>query len=259
MNRKAMNQMAFAAAGAAMLLSSSSLRASETDDNIESSFKKTYVYTTYLKDDSVSTDAKDGVVTLTGTVSEESHRAMAQETVASLPGVIRVENQLSTKAEEAAESADASIARKVKLALLFHRNVDAGKTDISVNDGVVTLKGEASSMAQKELTSEYAGDISGVRKVNNEMTIISAPEMAERTDSEKLDDASITAQVRQAMSTHRSTSAVKAKVETRDGAVTLTGIAGNAAEKSLITKLVSDIRGVNSVDNQMTVQVAMTK
>jgi osmotically-inducible protein OsmY len=259
MKQKAMYRLAFVAAAAAVFVTSAPLRASETDDRIESSFKKTYVYTTYLQGDAIKTEAKEGVVTLTGTVAEESHKALAQETVANLPGVTRVDNKLATKAEVAAENADTWIDRKVKLTLLFHRNVNASKTIIAVKDGVVTLKGEASSTAQKELTAEYAKDIEGVKEVKNEMTVVATPEAAVRTEGEKMDDASVTAQVKTALLTHRSTSSVKTKVETRNGEVTLTGIAKNAAEKSLVTKLVTDIQGVTSVKNEMTVEVPKTE
>ena len=259
MKRKAIGHLAFVAAAAAVFFGSTPLRASETDDKIESSFKQTYVYKTYLKDDAVKIEAKNGVVTLTGTVAEESHKALAQETAENLPGVTRVENQLATKAEVAAENADTWIGRKVKLALLFHRNVNAGKTAVEVKDGIVTLKGEASNTAQKELSAEYAKDIEGVKEVRNEMTVAATPEPAERTAGEKIDDASITAQVKTALLTHRSTSAMQTKVETRMGEVTVTGIAKNAAEKSLVTKLVADIQGVTTVKNEMTVDEPKTK
>lgn len=256
MKRKAMY---FAAAAAALIGASAPLRASEADDRIESSFKKTYVYQKYLKDDSITAEAEEGVVKLTGTVAEESHKKLAQETAEGLLGVTRVDNRLATKAEAAAESADTWIGRKVNLTLLFHRNVDAGDTIIEVKDGVVTLKGNASSVAQKELTAEYASDIGGVKEVKNEMTVAAKPEPAERTEAEKVDDASVTAQVKTALSNHRSTSSIKAKVETRNGEVMLTGIAKNAAEKTLVTKLVTDIRGVTGVKNQMTVEETLTK
>jgi len=259
MNRKAMYPMAFVAAATVLCITSAPLRASETDDRIEASFKKTYVYTTYLKDDAVNIDAKNGVVALTGTVAEESHKALAHETAVNLPGVIRVDNKLATQAEVAAENADTWMGRKVKLALLFHRNVNAGKTAIDVKDGIVTLKGEASSTAQKELTAECAKDIEGVKEVKNEMTVALTPEPTERTAGEKMDDASVTAQVKTALATHRSTSSIKTKVETRNGEVTLTGIALNTAEKSLVTKLVTDIQGVTSVKNEMTINEAKTK
>ena len=54
---------------------------------------------------------------------------------------------------------------------------------------------------------------------------------------------------------HRSTSALKTKVQTKDGVVTLSGIAKNDAEKSLVTKLVNDINGVTKVINNMTIAV----
>ena len=39
--------------------------ASGTDDNIEATVKKSYVFKTYLKGDDVTVQSKDGVVTLT--------------------------------------------------------------------------------------------------------------------------------------------------------------------------------------------------
>ena len=239
-----------------LLVTSASLRASDMDDRIESSAKKSYVFKTYLSEDSIKTVSKDGVVTLTGTVAYESHKSLAENTVESLPGVKSVDNRLKVKGEAPAEHSDAWIGMKVKSALLFHRNVRAGKTTVAVKDGVVTLTGEASSLAQKELTTEYAKDIDHVKAVKNEMTVAATPAKDERTTGEKIDDASITAQVKSALMSHRSTSALKTKITTMEGVVTVSGIAKNAAEKSLVTKLVTDIEGVNSVVNNMTIEVA---
>jgi hyperosmotically inducible protein len=128
-----------------------------------------------------------------------------------------------------------------------------------VKEGVVSLRGEAASQAQKELTTEYAKDVEGVKAVNNEMTIAKSPAPPAETIGEKIDDASITAQVKSSLMSHRSTSALKTKVETTDGVVTLSGIAKNAAEKSLVTKLVTDIDGVTSVINNMTIAVPVAR
>ena len=247
------------AASAAVFIIGTPLSASATDDKIEASFKQTYVYQQFLKDDVIRAEAKDGVVTLTGTVAEESHKVLAQATMASLPGVIRVDNQLVIAAGAAAGNADTWIARKVMLTLQFHRNVSAGQTAVEVQDGVVTLKGEAASTAQRELTAAYAEDIEGVKGVKNEMTVAATPEKAEGAPGDILDDASITAQVMAALMTHRSTRSVNARVATRNGEVTLTGLAKNAADRSLVARLVSDIRGVTSVKNQITVEEALDK
>lgn len=246
----------FVAAGA-MLVASTWLRASETDDRIESSAKKSYIFKTYLKDDSIKTQSKNGAVTLTGTVAESSHKSLAQDTVESLPGVKSVDNQLKVKGESPAEHSDGWLKTKVKTTLLFHRNVSASGTEVMVQNGVVSLRGEASSQAQKELTAEYAQDVEGVKEVKNEMTIGKTPAKPAQSIGEKIDDASITAQVKSSLMSHRSTSALKTKVETTDGVVTLSGQAKNAAEKSLVTKLVNDINGVKSVINNMTIAVAL--
>jgi hyperosmotically inducible protein len=237
-----------------VLISTSPLAyASETDDRIEAAAKKSYVFKTYLKDDAIKTEAKEGRVTLTGTVAESSHKALAENTVESLPGVTSVDNQLKIKAESPAEHSDAWLSTKVKSTLLFHRNVSASATDVYVKDGVVSLRGEASSEAQRELTAEYAQDVEGVKSVKNELTIAKTPPAPTQTLEEKIDDASISAQVKSSLAAHRSTSAVKTKVQTTDGVVTLSGVAKNAAEKSLVTKLANDIVGVTSVVNNMTI------
>ena len=235
------------------LLATSSLYAADTDDRIEAAAKKSHVFKTYLKDDAIKTESKNGVVTLTGTVSETSHISLAENTVESLPGVTRVDNQLKVKGEGPAEYSDAWVGTKVKSTLLFHRNVRATKTDVNVRDGVVILSGEAANQAQKELTTEYAKDVEGVKEVKNEMTIAKTPAQPDETMGEKMDDASITAQVKSSLLSHRSTSAIKTKVTTTDGVVTVSGVAKNDAEKSLVTKLVTDINGVTSVVNNMTI------
>jgi hyperosmotically inducible protein len=244
-----------------MFITSPPLQAASTDSRIESSAAKSYVFKTTLKDDSVKTESKDGIVTLTGTVAESSHKSLAENTVASLPGVKSVDNQIVVSGEQPAEHSDAWISMKVKTALLFHRNVSATGTTIYTKDGVVTLQGEAASEAQKELTTEYAKDIDNVKEVKNNMTIAATPSMAtsEATTGDKIDDASITAQVKSSLLSHHSTSAIHTGVSTTDGVVTLTGVAKNDAEKTLVTKLATDINGVTSVVNNMTIAVPMAK
>jgi osmotically-inducible protein OsmY len=255
MKLKSSHPLALLTLTSALLIPSALLRASDTDDRIESTAQKSYVFKTYLKNDSIKTESKDGVVTLTGTVAAESHKSLAENTVAGLPGVKSVDNRLKIKGESPAKHSDTWISMQVKTTLLFHRNVSAAETDVYVKDGIVTLRGTANSVAQKELTTEYAQDVDGVKAVKNEMTTAKTAVKPAETLGEKIDDASITAQVKMSLVSHRSTSALKTRVETKDGVVTISGAAKNAAEKSLVTKLVSDINGVTSVVNLMTIAV----
>lgn len=247
---KTTHALAFATIFAAIVSSIPLCAAAEDDHRIVSAAKKSYVYQTYLSDDNIKIQSKDGTVTLTGEVSNQAHKSLAADTVENLPGVRSVDNQLKVKS--ANEHSDAWVELKVKTALLFRRSVSGTKTSVTVQDGVVTLTGEASSQAQKDLTEEYAKDIEGVKAVKNDLKVSAAPPA--RTVGEVIDDASITAQIKSALLTHRSTSAIKTKVTTRDGVVMVSGEAGNQAEKDLVTKLVNDVKGVKSVVNDMAIR-----
>ena len=249
----------FVAVTAAMLLSGAAVPASETDERIEAAATKSYVFKTYLKDDAIKTYSKDGVVTLQGTVNEESHKSLAKETVASLPGVKSVDNQLTIKGEQPAENSDGWLSMQVKYSLLYNRNVSGIKTQVFVTDGVVTLQGEADNQAQKDLAGEYAKDVKGVKDVKNDMTIAKVEKPAEKTTSDKIDDASITAQVKTAFLYHHSTSAFKTGVETNNGVVTLTGKIRSDAAKDMATKVARDVSGVTSVVNNMTIDESLAK
>lgn len=267
---------------AGVLAGATSLRADDRDDRIEDAFKRSHVYKTELHNSDLKVDAKNGVAVLKGTVENEDQRRLAEDTVRGLPGVERVDNQLRVS-NEPKESSDEWISLKVRGALLFHRNVSATDTHVAVKDGVVTLTGTASSDAEKALAAEYAADIKGVTRVNNQIQVVDEAEARRRAEARRaadrdtvrrdadgrtvrdrdldrrsvndgIDDASITAQIKSSLAVRKSTSALRTNVTTRDGVVTITGEAKNGAEKDLVTKLAENIDGVRSVRNEMSVQ-----
>lgn len=227
------------------------LFASLNDRKIEEAARASYNYRTVLERH-VSIESRDGVVTLSGTVEDKDDKALAADTVANLPGVEHVNNEIVVKSS-VPEHSDAWIALKVRSRLLVKANVSAATTNVSAKDGIVTMTGTVENVAQKDLTEAYARDIDGVKSVKNELVVktTSAPQ---QTVGEIIDDVSITSQVKYALLTHRSTSAIKTKIETKDGIVAITGEAASDAEKAFVTKLTEGVRGVKSVNNTMTVK-----
>jgi len=230
------------------------LRAAVTDDQIVSSAKDTYVFKTFLKDDDIKIESQDGVVTLTGVVAGTARKLLAEMTVAVMPGVKKVDNRLTVKGAEPTANSDAWIKEKVEITLLLHRSVGDSKIEVAVKNGTVTLKGITASQAKKELATAYTEDVEGVKNVKNEMTVSGSWKTTYNKAAEYIDDASITAQVKYALLSHRSTSALQTKVETSNGVVTLSGQAKNAAERTLATLLANDINGVQAVRNLMTLE-----
>ena len=224
---------------------------SDTDRKIEEAAKASYNYRAVL-DDHVKVKAHDGVVTLSGTVQDKDEKALAEDTVENLPGVTKVKNEITIKSTYP-EHSDKWMALKIRSRLLVKGNVSAKNTTVEVQDGVVTLSGTADNVAQKELTAVYAQEIDHVKSVRNNIVVKDEPSPRE-TMGEKIDDASITSQVKYALLSHKGTSALKTKITTNDGVIGITGVARSDAEKSLVTKLAQDVRGVKSVSNNMTVK-----
>ncbi len=235
----------------AALLPVALLATVETDRKIEAAARASYNYHTVLKD-SVKVEASDGVVTLTGNVSDQDLRKLAEDTVSDLPGVQRVDNRIVVT-PPAPEYSDDWVALKINTRLLLTAQVSAVNTKVDVKEGVVTLTGTAESIAQKELTENYVHDIKGVKTVVNQIAVAEKP-ASNRTVSEVIDDASITAQVKYALLTNKATSALKTSVTTLNGIVAIDGTADNEAEKTLVTRLTGGVHGVKSVSNRMMVK-----
>jgi len=220
-----------------------------TDRKIEDAAQASYNYRTVLEGQ-VKVKASDGVVTLTGTVQDKYDRSLAEDTVSNLPGVVSVDNEIQVS-PDVPEHSDAWIALKAHALLLVKANVSTD-TKVDVKDGVVTLSGTVESRAQKDLTEAYIKDIDNVKSVTNNLVVQAPP--AGPTAGAVVDDASITAQIKYELLTHRSTSALSTKVTTNAGVVSIGGTADNDAEKDLVTKLAQDTRGVQAVVNNMTVK-----
>lgn len=256
-----------------LMLAPAALLALPTDHDAEKAIKQSYTYRATL-DNKVKVDVDDGVATLTGKVRDDEQSRIAEDTAAETAGVNRVVNKLKI-AGEAKPGSDEWIALKIRSRLLVKANVSLTDTKVDVRDGVVYLTGTADSTAQKELTEEYVKDLDGVRSVKNDIQVVDRAAMKDRdrdrdhvasdkdrdydrdhrnSAGEKIDDSSITAQVKYELFSHRGTSALKTKVNTNGGHVVISGDANNDAEKSLVTKLAKSVRGVESVDNNMTVR-----
>ncbi|HZN55634.1 MAG TPA: BON domain-containing protein [Candidatus Polarisedimenticolaceae bacterium] len=145
------------------------LHAADPDGRIETSAKSTYLYRTFLANNGVEVESSKGIVTLRGSVADRSLKEAAEDTVAALPGVIHVDNRLEV-AKRAEDRSSDWIAARVRLSLWSHRSIKALPA-VSVVGSVVTLTGQAASLAERDLATEYARDVDGVTDVRNRMIV----------------------------------------------------------------------------------------
>lgn len=212
------------------------------DRRLEENARDSFTFQVLL-DDAVLIQVRDGAVTLTGTVDDDAAKALAADTVANLAADALIRNDLAVKPRHAAAS-DAGLADRIRGVLLVRANVSAASTTVTVDASVATLTGSASSLAQKELTGRYAAAVPGVTSVRNDLVVHLRPPA--QPGDERIDDASITSQVKLALG-GRATA-----IRTKDQVVQLTGPAATAADRDAATRLAADVRGVVSVENAMT-------
>lgn len=137
----------------------------------------TLLLNTNLNSFDIMTDVKNGHVTLTGQVESSVDKALAAELIKSLDGVKGVDNKLTVMKEDEGTNevvktlTDSKVATVVKTRLLFSTDVSGTQINVDVADGVVTLKGEVASDAERQLALTIAENTDDVKKVVDKIKV----------------------------------------------------------------------------------------
>jgi len=110
----------------------------------------------------VKTTLKDGVLKLTGLVSDAAVKRHTEATARSVAGVIDVENMLDT---------DAAITARVTAALLDDARTSTSVIETISQRGIVTLEGQVDSLEIREAAEEIATGQTGVISVVNGLEV----------------------------------------------------------------------------------------
>jgi osmotically-inducible protein OsmY len=223
---------------------------SATDRQIENAAKSSYNFRVVL-DNHVTAQAMDGVVTLTGNVPDNGQKALAEYTADNLPGVVRVGNQIKVESE-AAERSDDGIALKIHNLLLLRAAINATAIKVNVSKGALMLTGSVDNMTQRGLAEDDLDDVEGVQSVNNGLSVKN-PTANNRVMAEAVDDASIIAQIKYLLLSHRPTQALKTVVTAKGGVVRITGDVKSGYEKDMVSHFTESVRGVKSFTNDIAV------
>jgi osmotically-inducible protein OsmY len=114
---------------------------------------------------------KDGVVALTGWVDSYTKRWAAEEATHRVRGVKAVANDIEVRLPGASERTDADIAAAALRTLQSDVFVPADKINLTVSEGIVTLKGEVEWQFQKEDAEKDVRRLTGVKRVINSITV----------------------------------------------------------------------------------------
>lgn len=127
--------------------------------------------------------------------------------------------------------------------------------DVEVEDGVAILHGRVDSSVEKDLATEVARGIDGIREVDNRLEVAggSSEDQGSSDLMARVNDANVTAKVKSQLLWNSNTQGTRIDVDTQDGVVTLRGEVASAAESDLAVRIARNTSGVARVDNQLVV------
>jgi osmotically-inducible protein OsmY len=206
-----------------------------------------------VDDKLINVAAKDGKVTLTGTIGSaaEKTRALDDAFVIGVASVdadgLRVEPWAKDSMKKPGRTIfkfDDEIKRAVKDALLFDPRVYSFNPDISVRNGVVTLTGKVDNLKAKHAAEQDAQNTSGVWKVKNLLKVRGK----NPPSNEKL-----VQEVKAALGRDPYVDRYQVGVTALNGTVYLTGTVDSFYEKSHAEDVASRVNGVTAVNNDLRV------
>ncbi|MFO7965839.1 MAG: BON domain-containing protein [Desulfobacterales bacterium] len=223
-----------------VFLSNSSIRAVELnseDTAIADAVADEFNEDRHIPERAVQADVTDGVVTLTGTVSDMLARERSADIAKTVRGVTSVINLIEVVPTALRE--DHEIKADVLAALTADPAIDEAELTVTVDHHTVTLQGTAPSYKDKLLIESIAKGVNGVAGMENRITV---------AYDRNRPDAELAADIEKRLQYDVYVDAADIAVDVTDGDVALTGIVGSLAEKEQAV-LNAYVLGVHSVDH----------
>jgi osmotically-inducible protein OsmY len=190
---------------------------------------------------SVEISVHHGVVSLTGLVESYAQKWAIDRAVGRIVGVKDLRDYLHVRPSDAATPDDRQIERAANRALGWDVRVPKG-IRAQVADGVLRLRGAVERFCQREAAEEAVRNLTGVRDIVNEISLLPA-----------IPPAHLTLQVEAALRRWLGPPSRLISVAAAQGVVTLRGVLPTFAMLGQIERAVWSIPGITRIDNQLRV------
>lgn len=139
-----------------------------TDQDLANAVRHALEWDVTVPHDRITTTVSHGNVTLEGTVDTWTQRYNAQRAVERLAGVEAVIDNITV----VPKTADAvQIKQQIQAALERHAGREARRIAVSIHGGVLTLRGQVASWAQRNAIERLAIHAPGVHRVDDQTVV----------------------------------------------------------------------------------------
>lgn len=189
----------------------------------------------------VLVEVTDGVVVLTGHVPTYTDFYSAEADARMIRGVVTVENRIQVDRPKIVP--DREIRESITNVFNWTPDLESSDLDVSVLEGVVTLRGTVPQYSQKRRAQLAVGRVRGVIRVIDESVV---------TPSERIADHEIAHALTGALERRLFDDIARIQMTVEDGVVTLRGLVSNAAAYEAVQQAAEHTTGVVAVRNELT-------
>jgi len=184
----------------------------------------------------------DGIVTLSGHVSDYAQKVAAERAVLRIAGVVAVVAHMDVTIRETDQRTDEDIALSVRAVLDWISGLEEDSIRIKVEQGWVTLSGSVKDGYRSHVAEKHIGHMRGVTGITNNIRI-----------SGSASPVAIEHNIRKAIQRHTDREMKHIAVQVDGGNVTLSGQLSTKAERAIVWGAARATAGVITVVDHLVV------
>lgn len=197
-----------------------------------------------IRESEIAVAARDGVVTLAGSVHSFAEKYAAERAVERISGVKAIADDLVVKPMPTHQRSDTEIAHAILSALQWDTQVPDDKVKAKVDTGWVTLSGSVEWKYQKDAAERAVRYLTGVQGVANLIAVV--PKQASKFE--------VSGKIKDALRRGAERDADNITVKTADGRVTLEGTVRSFAERQDAERAAWSAPGVTAVVDRIAIR-----
>jgi osmotically-inducible protein OsmY len=215
--------------------------AMKTDNQIRNDVQRELEWEPSIDERRIAVAVMDRIVTLSGEVTSYAEKWKAERVAERVEGARGIVNEIEVKSES--EFSDFDIAKAATDALKWNVTVPADKITVKVENGWITLTGEANWDFQRRAAERAVRNLPGVRGIYNLITV--KPRVEPKDVKERIEET---------FKREAAIDASRISVDVNRGEVTLRGKVRSWAERHEAQKAAWAAPGVTEVHNELVVE-----
>jgi osmotically-inducible protein OsmY len=213
----------------------------KTDTELKKEIMAEFAWEPSIRSPEIGVAVRDGVVTLSGTVSTYAQKFAAERAVERVTGIRAIAEELEVISTSEHNKTDSDIARAAANALVWDVEVPNDRVKAIVRNGWVTLEGDVDWFFQKGAAERAVRNLAGVKGIVSRIEI--KPPVVNTTQ--------VKADIESALRRSAMVDAKRIYVESKDGTITLRGTVRSLAERDDAERAAWNAPGVKRVKDEL--------